>query len=78
MGTFLGTMMGAMPGLTGTLAVAILIPTTFTMDPVMGLAMMGGSYSGSMYGGSIAAILMATPGTPAALATSFEGYPLDP
>lgn len=76
MGTFLGTMMGAMPGLTGTLAVAILIPTTFTMDPVMGLAMMGGSYSGSMYGGSIAAILMATPGTPAALATSFEGYPL--
>lgn len=76
MGTALGTMMGAMPGLTGTLAVAILIPTTFSMDPVMGLAMMGGSYSGSMYGGSIAAILMATPGTPAALATSFEGYPL--
>ncbi len=76
MGTILGTMMGAMPGLTGTLAVAILIPTTFSMDPVMGLAMMGGSYSGSMYGGSIAAILMATPGTPAALCTSFEGYPL--
>lgn len=75
-GTTLGTMMGAMPGLTGTLAVAILIPTTFSMDPVMGLAMMGGSYSGSMYGGSIAAILMATPGTPAALCTSFEGYPL--
>lgn len=75
-GTILGTMMGAMPGLTGTLAVAILIPTTFSMDPVMGLAMMGGSYSGSMYGGSIASILMATPGTPAALCTSFEGYPL--
>lgn len=75
-GTILGTMMGAMPGLTGTLAVAILIPTTFSMDPVMGLAMMGGSYSGSMYGGSIASILMSTPGTPAALCTSFEGYPL--
>ncbi|OQY32556.1 MAG: C4-dicarboxylate ABC transporter permease [Spirochaetaceae bacterium 4572_59] len=75
-GTILGTMMGAMPGLTGTLAVAILIPTTFTMEPVMGLAMMGGSYSGSMYGGSIASILMSTPGTPAALCTSFEGYPL--
>jgi putative tricarboxylic transport membrane protein len=75
-GTVLGTLMGAMPGLTATLAVAILIPTTFSMDPVMGLAMMGGSYSGSMYGGSISAILMATPGTPAALATSFEGYPL--
>ena len=75
-GTILGTMMGAMPGLTGTLAVAILIPTTFSMDPVMGLAMMGGSYSGSMYGGSIASILMATPGTPSALCTAFEGYPL--
>lgn len=75
-GTLLGTLMGAMPGLTGTLAVAILIPTTFSMDPVMGLAMMGGSYSGSMYGGSIASILMATPGTPAALCTAFEGYPL--
>jgi len=75
-GTVLGTMMGAMPGLTATLAVAILIPTTFSMDPVMGLAMMGGSYSGSMYGGAISAILLATPGTPAALATSFEGYPL--
>ena len=75
-GTTLGTLMGAMPGLTATLAVAILIPTTFSMDPVMGLAMMGGSYSGSMYGGSISSILMSTPGTPAALATSFEGYPL--
>ena len=75
-GTFGGIVIGAIPGLTATMAVALLIPVTFSMDPIAGLAMLGGVYSGGMYGGAISAILLSTPGTPAAAATAFDGYPL--
>lgn len=71
-----GIIIGALPGLTATMAVALLIPITFGMDPAQGLALMGGVYSGAMYGGSISAILLHTPGTPAAAATAFDGYPM--
>ena len=75
-GTAGGIVIGAIPGLTATMAVALLIPVTFGMDPVVGLAMMGGVYSGGMYGGAISSILLSTPGTPAAAATAFDGYPM--
>ncbi len=75
-GTVSGIVIGGMPGLTATMAVALLIPVTFTLEPLVGLVLMGGVYSGAMYGGSIPAILLRTPGTPAAVATSIEGYPL--
>ncbi|MFI3272092.1 MAG: tripartite tricarboxylate transporter permease [Pseudomonadota bacterium] len=75
-GTVAGIIIGGMPGLTATMAVALLIPVTFTLDPLIGLVLMGGVYSGAMYGGSIPAILLRTPGTPAAVATAMEGYPL--
>ncbi|WP_026368033.1 tripartite tricarboxylate transporter permease [Aminiphilus circumscriptus] len=75
-GTIGGILVGAIPGLTATMAVALLIPVTFGMNPAAGLALMGGVYSGGMYGGAISAILLSTPGTPAAAATSFDGYPL--
>ncbi|PIE54543.1 MAG: C4-dicarboxylate ABC transporter permease [Dethiosulfovibrio peptidovorans] len=75
-GTLGGIVIGAIPGLTATMAVALLIPVTFGMDPVVGLAMMGGVYSGGMYGGAISSILLSTPGTPAAAATAFDGYPM--
>lgn len=75
-GTAGGMVIGAIPGLTATMAVALLIPVTFGMDPVVGLAMMGGVYSGGMYGGAISSILLSTPGTPAAAATAFDGYPM--
>ncbi len=75
-GTLVGIIVGAMPGLTATMAVALLIPVTFGMDPLVGLALMGGVYSGGMYGGAISSILLSTPGTPAAAATAFDGYPL--
>ena len=75
-GTVVGIIVGAMPGLTATMAVALLIPVTFGMDPLVGLALMGGVYSGGMYGGAISSILLSTPGTPAAAATAFDGYPL--
>ncbi|MFV0421063.1 tripartite tricarboxylate transporter permease [Oleidesulfovibrio sp.] len=75
-GTVSGVVVGGMPGLTATMAVALLIPVTFTLDPLIGLVLMGGVYCGAMYGGSIPAILLRTPGTPAAVATAMEGYPL--
>ncbi len=75
-GSVVGIIVGAMPGLTATMAVALLIPVTFGMAPLLGLALMGGVYSGGMYGGAISAILLSTPGTPAAAATAFDGYPM--
>ena len=75
-GTISGIIIGGMPGLTATMAVALLIPITFSFTPLIGLAIMGGVYAGAMYGGSIPAILLSTPGTPAAAATAIEGYPL--
>lgn len=75
-GTVSGVVIGGMPGLTATMAVALLIPITFSFTPLIGLAIMGGVYAGAMYGGSIPAILLSTPGTPAAAATALEGYPL--
>lgn len=75
-GTASGVIVGGMPGLTATMAVALLIPVTFALEPLTGLLLMGGVYSGAMYGGSIPAILLKTPGTPAAVATAMEGYPM--
>ena len=75
-GTTSGVIVGGMPGLTATMAVALLIPVTFALEPLTGLLLMGGVYCGAMYGGSIPAILLRTPGTPAAVATALEGYPM--
>lgn len=76
LGTVGGIMVGAIPGLTATMAVALMVPFTFSMDPVTGIVMLLGIYSAAIYGGSITAILMGTPGTPAAAATVLDGYPL--
>ncbi|MBQ6866542.1 MAG: tripartite tricarboxylate transporter permease, partial [Clostridia bacterium] len=75
-GTILGIIFGALPGVSSTMGVAVLIPLTYGMNPVTGLIMLAGIYCGSVYGGSISAILLNTPGTPAAAATVFDGYPL--
>lgn len=75
-GTAAGILVGAIPGLTATLAMALLLPFTYTMSPLTSLGMMAGIYNGSMYGGAIPAILMRIPGTPSAVATTFDGYPL--
>ena len=71
-----GITIGALPGLTATMGVALLVPFTFGRPPTESLAMLLGIYCGGMYGGSISAILIRTPGTPAAAATVLEGYPL--
>lgn len=75
-GTFLGIIIGALPGLTATTGVSIFLPMTFFMEPVPSFAFLLGIYCGGIYGGSITAILINTPGTPAAAATSMEGFPL--
>lgn len=75
-GVFLGIIIGALPGLTATTGVSIFLPMTFFMEPVPSFAFLLGIYCGGIYGGSITAILINTPGTPAAAATSMEGFPL--
>lgn len=75
-GTALGLFVGAMPGLSATMAIALLVPVTYIMEPGMGISMLASIYMGAMYGGSISAILICTPGTPAAAATTMDGYPL--
>ncbi|KZC98808.1 tripartite tricarboxylate transporter permease [Oceanibaculum pacificum] len=75
-GTLLGLFVGAMPGLSATMALALLLPLTFSFPPATGLSMMASLYLAAMYGGSVAAILLRTPGTPAAAATVLDGYPM--
>ena len=71
-----GIIMGAVPGLSGTLGIALLLPFTFGLESATALLMLGSVYCGSEYGGSIPSILINTPGTAAALCTTFDGYPM--
>lgn len=73
-GVLLGIAFGAIPGLTATFGIAILIPVTFLMDPVHGMIMLSGIYAGAIYGGSISAILLNIPGTPASIVSAWEGH----
>ena len=75
-GTALGVALGAIPGLTGIMAIALIIPFTYYIGPVASLLLLMGVSKGAVYGGSITAILINTPGTPASAATSLDGYPL--
>ncbi|MGE0724056.1 MAG: tripartite tricarboxylate transporter permease [Alphaproteobacteria bacterium] len=75
-GTFLGIYIGAIPGLSVTMAVSILISFTFSWDVNSALALIAGIFTGGVYGGSRSAILLNIPGAPAAIATAFDGYPL--
>lgn len=71
-----GIAIGSLPGLTATMAVAVLLPITFGMPSEVGMAVLLGVYVGAIYGGSISAILLKTPGTPAAAATVLDGHVL--
>lgn len=72
-GTAGGIMIGAMPGLTSVMGVTLLLPFTYGMEPAAGIAMLLSISFGAIYGGSITAILIGTPGTPASAATMIEG-----
>lgn len=75
-GVLAGIYIGAIPGLSVTMAASLLIGMTFDWDTGSALALMMGVYMGGVYGGSRAAILLNIPGAPAAVATTFDGYPL--
>ncbi len=71
-----GLIVGALPGLTATMAVAVMVPLTFGMSPTTGLSVLGAIYMSAIYGGCFSAILINTPGTPGSIATAFDGYPM--
>ena len=75
-GTGAGILIGAMPGLSVNMGIALLFPLTFAFQGVGGILMLLGIYCGAIYGGSISAILLKTPGTPASVATTLDGYPM--
>lgn len=76
LGTFLGIYVGAIPGLSVTMAVSILISFTFSWDVYNALALMVGVFMGGVYGGSRTAILLNIPGAPSAIATALDGFPM--
>ncbi|WP_372993716.1 tripartite tricarboxylate transporter permease [Sulfitobacter sp.] len=75
-GTFAGIYIGAIPGLSVTMAVSILISFTFSWDVYPAISLMVGIYMGGVYGGSRTAILLNIPGAPSAIATAMDGYPM--
>jgi putative tricarboxylic transport membrane protein len=75
-GTAIGIVIGCLPGLSAAMGVALLLPMTFAMPAETGLIVLGAIYCGAIFGGSISAILIHTPGTPASAATAIEGYQL--
>ena len=75
-GVVIGVAVGALPGLSSPMAVALLIPFTITLDPVPAICMMAALYCAGTFGGSITAILINAPGAPPAAATALDGYPM--
>ena len=76
LGTFLGIFFGASPGMTSSMGIALALPLTYSMGIVPGMALLLGIYIGSISGGLITAILINIPGTPASVATTFDGHPM--
>lgn len=76
LGTVGGLILGATPGLSPTMAVALLIPFTFHMEPATGLILLGAAYTSTVAGGAVSAILLSIPGAPANIATTLDGHPL--
>ncbi|RGY97612.1 hypothetical protein DXA13_13935 [Clostridium sp. AM58-1XD] len=76
LGLSVGTLFGALPGFSATMAVAVMVPFSYVMEPQAALLMLSGVYCGGVYGGSIPAILVGIPGTPASAPTAMEGHAL--
>lgn len=75
-GVFLGSLIGTLPGLTATMGIALLVPLTFWLDSTSGFAMLIGLWNSAIWSGGISAILINTPGTPASIMTTLDGYEL--
>jgi putative tricarboxylic transport membrane protein len=76
LGTALGIVVGAIPGLTGAMLIALTLPITFHMAPVNAMVLLVAMYTGSITGGLVSAILLRMPGTPSNVMTTFDGYPM--
>jgi putative tricarboxylic transport membrane protein len=75
-GSIGGVVIGAIPGVGAAVAIAILLPATFALPPLVGLVMLLGIYGSSMYGGALPAVLINTPGTAVNALTTYDGYPM--
>lgn len=75
-GLMMGTIAGALPGISFVNAMAMALPFTYVMQPVTAMCFLGGIYAGGVFGGSISAILINIPGTPASLPSCWDGYPM--
>ena len=75
-GTFIGIIFGAIPGLTATMAIVMFLPMTYTMTSIQGISTLVSLYIGGISGGLVSAILLNIPGTPSSIATCFDGRPL--
>mgnify|MGYP001604027051 FL=1 len=75
-GVIVGIVFGAIPGMTATMAVAVCLPLTYSLDMVNGLGLLLGLYVGGISGGLVPAILLNIPGTPSSITTTFDGYPM--
>ena len=76
LGTLVGIVLGTIPGISTSMAVALMLPFTFTMSPIYGMALLLGVYKGGNYSGCIPAVTINTPGTPSSVPTLFDGYPM--
>jgi putative tricarboxylic transport membrane protein len=76
LGSILGVIVGAIPGAGAAVTIAILLPTTFAMDPLVGITLLLGVYCGSAYGCAIPSVLINVPGSPVAVLTALEAYPM--
>jgi putative tricarboxylic transport membrane protein len=76
LGTLAGVIGGALPGVTITMTIIVVLPFTFGLDPLQGLSAMTGVYVGGSAGGLVTAVLLGIPGTPSAIATTFDGHPM--
>lgn len=75
-GVVIGIAVGSLPGFTATMGTALMLPFTFVLSPGVGIGMLGALYIAAMYSDCIPATLVNTPGTPSAMATAFDGYPM--
>ena len=75
-GVVMGIIIGALPGLTASMGIILLLPLVYRLEASIALVMLCGLFCGGMYGGSISAVLLKTPGSPSASATVLDGYPL--
>ena len=76
LGSILGIILGAIPGLSGAIGITLLLPLTFGMEPTIGLALLIGVWVGGISGGCIGSILLGIPGSPSSIATCYDGYPM--